>query len=86
MSGEDEAVSGEVVDAMIIDRIKDQDYWTAESLDDLRDWEIIYREPWTEAVSRLHCRRPFDTASMEFQIIYCRTAILKEVIEVETLQ
>lgn len=71
---------------MRIERIGDDDYWTAESLDDLRDWEIVYSEPWTEAVSRLHCRRPLDTAVMEFRMIYCRTTILREIVEIETVQ
>lgn len=71
---------------MKIDRIDDRDYWTAESLADLRGWEVFHREPWTEAVSRLHCRRPLDTATMEFRMIYCRNTILREVLEIETVQ
>jgi hypothetical protein len=71
---------------MRIDRIGDEDYWTAESLDDLRGWEIITAEPITEAVSRLHCCRAVDSATAEFRMIYCRTSIMREVIEVETVQ
>lgn len=71
---------------MRIDRIKDSDYWTAESLSDLSGWEVIYEEPWTEAVSRLHCRRPLNAASMEFRMIYCRTSILREIVEIQTVQ
>jgi hypothetical protein len=72
--------------AMRVDRVGDEDFWTAESLNDLSGWEIVYEEPWTEIVSRLHCRRPLSTASMEFRMIYCRTSILREVVNLETVQ
>jgi hypothetical protein len=71
---------------MRVDRIDGHEYWTAESLDDLRGWEIITAEPITEAVSRLHCCRAVDSATAEFRMIYCRTSILYETIEVEPLQ
>jgi len=71
---------------MRVDRIEGDDYWTAESLDDLRGWEIITTEPFTEAVRRLHCCRAVDSATTEFRTIYCRTSILHKTIEVETVQ
>ena len=71
---------------MRVDRVEDEDYWTAESLDDLRGWEIITAEPITEAVSRFHCCRAVDSAITEFRMIYCRTSILHGTIEVETVQ
>lgn len=73
---------------MRIDRFDNGDeYWTAESLRDFWGWEIIYNEPWTEAVSRLHCRRSVSFPDeMEFRFIYCRNSILREVIEVEVVQ
>jgi hypothetical protein len=71
---------------MRVDRVGDDDYWTAESLNDLSDWEVIYNEPWTEAVSRLYCRRMLDTATVEFRMVYCRTSILREIMQVKTVQ
>jgi hypothetical protein len=71
---------------MRIDRIDGHEYWTAESLDDLRGWEIITVQPWKEGVSRLHCCRAVDSATTEFRMIYCRTSILHGTIEVETVQ
>jgi hypothetical protein len=38
------------------------------------------------AVSCLHCCRAVDSATTEFRMIYCRTSILHETIEVETVQ
>lgn len=70
---------------MKIDHIEGDEYWTAESLRDLWGWEIIHREPWTGAVSRLHCRRSIDNG-MEFRFIYCRNSILNEVVKVEAVQ
>lgn len=71
---------------MRIDRVDDSEYWVAESPRDLWGWEIIHNEPWTEAVSRLHCRRSVATDTMEFRFIYCKNSILCEVVEVETVQ
>lgn len=71
---------------MRIDYIEGSEYWTAESLDDLMGWELVGEERWTEAVSRLHCRRNLDSATVEFRTIYCRTSILKDVTEVTTVQ
>lgn len=70
---------------MIIEHIEGDEYWTAESLGDLREWEIIYEEPWTEAVSRLHCRRSLGYV-IEFRFIYCKRSILRETIQVEMVQ
>lgn len=72
---------------MRIDRFDNGDeYWTVEWLRDLWGWEIIHREPWTEAVTRLHCRRSVGSNGMEFRFIYCRNSILREAQEVETVQ
>jgi hypothetical protein len=77
LSGKDAGVGAEVVARMRIDRVGDDDYWTAESVDDLRGWEIIHIEAWKDGVSRLHCYRPLDTATVEFHQIYCRNIILR---------
>lgn len=71
---------------MRIDCVEDSVYWTAESLRDLWGWEVFYREPWTEAVSRLHCRRSLGSDAMEFRFIYCKNSILREVVEVDVVQ
>lgn len=70
---------------MRVEHVEGDEYWTAESLRDLWGWDIIFTEPWTEAVSRLHCCRSIDNG-MEFRFVYCRNSILREVTEVETVQ
>lgn len=61
-------------------------YWVAESIRDLRDWVIVYEEPWKEGVIRLHCRRSLDAGKMEFRQIYRATDILHPITELEVVQ
>ena len=55
-----------------------QEYFTAENIDDLRGWDILWKEPFKKGVKRLHCRKKNNSSECEFKIIYCADKILRD--------
>lgn len=59
---------------MKIETIDGEEYWTVESINDLRGWRIIEAEDWKEGIKRLHV---VADNPPEFRLFYCQVGILE---------
>ena len=59
---------------MKIDYVDGDEYWTVETIRDLRGWRIIEVEDWKEGVKRLHVVADNPPT---FRLFYCRDEILE---------
>lgn len=66
------------MEAMKIDYVANGcEYFIAENIQDIRGWDILWKEPFKKDVKRLHCKRMYN-AECEFKVIYCSDEILKD--------
>lgn len=59
---------------MRIEYVDGNEYWTVETVADLKGWLIIEVEDWKDGVKRLYLA---SRCPPTFRVVYCRTEILE---------